>query len=122
LHDAKEQVLAANEHAKSNWETLQTIRVDGGWLRTDERDVCDVRMAPFICKLPVSQIQPNADIENPFNKSRFAIGKICWRALCWNAPRLLLRFPMLYQVLQCHNNKQKRGQRAIISGLSQRKG
>ena len=73
LHDAKEsveaakeQVLAANEHAKTHWETLQTIRVNGGWLRTDATDPCDVRLASF-CKLPASEAQPTADIDNPFN-------------------------------------------------------
>lgn len=50
----KEQVITANAHAKTHWDTLQTIRVDGGWLRTDKKDVCDevpLVMKP-ICKLP----------------------------------------------------------------------
>ncbi|KAJ5123634.1 hypothetical protein N7448_009731 [Penicillium atrosanguineum] len=90
LHDAKlsveaamEQVHAANEHAKSHWGTLQTIRMDGGWLRTDEKDACDLFLNdPIMCSLPVSkpvvapmktvierlpESQPAADIENPFN-------------------------------------------------------
>ncbi|KAJ5670042.1 uncharacterized protein N7477_005405 [Penicillium maclennaniae] len=80
---AKEQVHAANEHAKLHWEMLEAIRMDGHWLRTDKTDACDTVMkAPFICRLPVSEpvvapmktvisrlpeSEPTADIENPFN-------------------------------------------------------
>ncbi|KAJ5639668.1 uncharacterized protein N7484_007530 [Penicillium longicatenatum] len=87
---AKEQVFAANEHAKSHWHTLQTIRADGGWLSTEEKDSCDgIFLAkPFMCefqadptaKKPVAlvskpictlevdpKVENAADIENPFN-------------------------------------------------------
>lgn len=87
---AKEQVLAANEHAKSHWHTLQTIRADGGWLSKEERDTCDVisLVTKFDCEFqagpgykepeplvlkPTSKfgvdpkVENAADIENPFN-------------------------------------------------------
>jgi chromosome segregation ATPase len=64
VHDAKEEVknamkkvLESKDHAKLHWNILETIRVDGGWLRTNERHDCD--------ELPVSQ--PITDINNPFN-------------------------------------------------------
>lgn len=67
VEDAKEKVLAANEHARAHWDILQAIRVDGGWSRTDKGDVCDIKLAPSVCRLPESQTQPIAEINNPFN-------------------------------------------------------
>ena len=57
----KQKVNIANAHAKTYWDTLQNIRVDGGWLlRTDEKDDCDETL--FVMQ-PVCEFQTSKPLE-----------------------------------------------------------
>lgn len=67
VEEAKEKVLEAKGHAKDHWDVLQAIRVDGGWARTDKGDLCDIKFAPYICKLPEFRAEPISEIQTPLN-------------------------------------------------------
>ncbi|KAJ5292055.1 hypothetical protein N7478_001306 [Penicillium angulare] len=56
IENIKQKVINANSHAKDHWNTLEKIRRDGSWLRTEKVDVCDeVFVMQPICALPASK-------------------------------------------------------------------
>ncbi|KAJ5772281.1 hypothetical protein N7520_002810 [Penicillium odoratum] len=58
---AKDQVLNANKHSEDHWNTLNNVRIAGGWGKADKADECE----KLVAKVIYSQAEQQPAVEQP---------------------------------------------------------